>query len=346
MKKSFFIVTLTVLFIIVGYYFYPNKIRKEEDVAGASRIRIGYNTESITSASVIVAYEKKYFQKYNLSPEMVPLKSGKEVVQAMAAGQVDVGLGGLTNFMPAMAKDAPMRFIAASAASPSYIFVRPNENINRFTDLYGKTVSVTSKGINELIFRTAINRENIDTGKMKFIEIERAYNVSALLNKKAVDAAVVSEQDTEMFLKAGAIVLPEWESKGYSQEAEPRNFIAVRSDFLNKQEAVVEKFLEACIDAHRLISANPKEAAELLVKHIKEGSAGAVNHSPEKIVEQWSNKEIVNMIWQDPGITMDLAKKAREVGVMDKDLTIEQAFDLRFEKKLEAAQEEIYGRKN
>lgn len=343
MKKIYLFVGLVVL-LVGGYFIF---IQKPKHInSGLIPVRIGYNTESITNVSIIVAYEKGYFQKHGISPQMVPLKSGREVMQALAAGQVDLGIGGFANFMQAMAKGAPIRYIAASASSPSFIFIRPNENLNRLADLYGKTVSVTTNGINELIFRTAMGQENINTDNMKFADIERAYQVAALIDKKAVDAVIVSEQDTEMLLKAGAIVLPEWETKGYADQAEPRNSIVVNLDFLNRQESAVESFLDAIIDSHRLINGAPMEAAELLVKHIKEGSGGAIVHSPEKIVRQWENKEIINIIWQDTSITMKLTEKAKEIGAIDKELALQDVYDLRFESKLAAAQKEIYGETN
>lgn len=309
-------------------------------------VRIGYNTESIANASIIVAYEKGYFQKHGISPQMVPLKSGREVMQALAADQVDLGIGSITNFMQAMAKGAPIRIIAASASSPSFIFIRPNENLSKFTDLYGKNVLVNASGINDLFFRLAMNEENIDLNKMQFADIERAYQVIALMEKKAVDAVIVSEQDAEVLIKAGAVILPEWETKGYAKRFLPRNSVVINTGFLNRQETAVENFLNAIADAHRLINGHPTEAADILSKHIKDGSGGAVIRLPEEIAGQWKNKEVINMIWQDPAITMELVKKARELGIIDKELALQDVYDLRFENKLTAAQKEIYGETN
>lgn len=343
MKKIYLFIGLIVL--LVGGYLIVAQKPKNID-SNLIPVRIGYNTESVANASIIVAYEKGYFQKYGISPQMVSLKSGREVMQALAAGQVDLGLGSFTNFMQAMAKGAPMRIIAASASSPSFIFIRPNENLNKFTDLYGKNILVNASGINDLFFRAVMNEEKIDLNKMKFADIERAYQVIALMDKKAVDAIVVSEQDTETLIKAGAVVLPEWEAKGYAERFLPRNSIVINTEFLNQQESVVENFLNAIADAHRLINGNPAEATDILSNHIKNGSGGAVIRLPEEIAGQWKNKEVINMIWQDPEITMKLAKIAREIGAIDKELSLQDVYDLRFESKLAATQKEIYGETN
>lgn len=338
MKKWPYAAAVLIALLLIA--FFAAKPKKEEP--SVDKIRIGYNTESLTNASVIVAYEKKYFEKNGLLTEMVPLKGGKEVRQALAAGQVDIGLGGFTNFMTAMAAGAPMKFIAASASSPSYVFVRPGENVNKIQDLYGKTICSGAAGINDIIFRIVMEKEGINVEKMKFVDIERELQVPALMEKKAMDAVVVSDQDTEMLLKAGAVVLPEWESKGYAEFDEPRNSIVVNTDYLAMNEKAVEKFLDACADAHRLIASNPDEAARLLADHIRKGSDGAVNHLPEVIAEKWKNKKTVNMIWQDPSVTMELAKKAADMKLIDKYLSLSDVYDLRFENKLKKIQSEMY----
>lgn len=340
MKKTYLLIGLVI--VLVGGYFMI--VRKAETVdRDLMPVRIGYNAESITNAAMMIAYEQNYFQEHGVFPQMVPLKSGREVMQAMAAGQVDLGIGGFANFAQAMAKGAPVRYIAASASSPSFVFVRPNENLRSFTDLYGKIISASFGGINDLIFRTAMRREDIDTSRMQFTDIERAYQVAALIDKKAIDAIVVSEQDTEGLLGAGAVALPEWQLKGYDKKSEPRNSIVVNSEFLDQQERAVEGALDALIDAHYLIGGSPAMAAEIVAKHIQEGSSGAVIHTPENIAKQWTNKDIVNMIWQDPGVIMKLAQTAREMGIIDKELAVGDIYDLRFKDKLAAAQEAIYG---
>jgi len=64
---------------------------------------------------------------------------------------------------------------------------------------------------------------------------------------------------------------------------------------------------------------------------------------PADIVKQWKNGEITNMIWQDPNITMELVRKAEEIGIIERELSLEEVFDLRFADKLKTAQTEIYG---
>lgn len=348
MKKILFATMLAVLIIAAGSYVSFKKMNgtKEEKAQNMPEIKIAYSPESLQDVSIIIAYEKKYFEKYGLTPNMIPLNGGREVVQSMVSGQADFGTATVVNFLPAMVEDAPIRIIAGPVSSPAYVLVRPNENIKSFTDLYGKTIAVPPKGANELALKVVLSDENIDVSKIKFLYIEKTYNTSALFDTKAADAVVVSDQDTEQLMKRGAIVLPAWEEKGYLKNMPPRNFIAANEDFINQHGDIVKKFLEAYIDSERLIKNNPQEAAELLAAHTKRESGGAINYEVEDILKKWQNKTIVNAIWQDPSIAMKFVKKAVEVGIIDKELTQSQAFDTRFQEMLEVAQNEIYGQQN
>lgn len=188
--------------------------------------------------------------------------------------------------------------------------------------------------------------ENLDFNKVQYTDTDTAYIVSALMQRRSVDAVVVSEQDTEALLAAGAIILPEWIQKGYDKKIEPRSNVAVNTNFLSSNQRIIEEFIDAYIDAHRLIAEKPKEAAQAVADHIKRVSAGGVVQDPAKIIEQWENKEIENMVWHDPALILRLANQAKEMELVKKDLTISDIYDLHFQSKLEKAQNEISAAKN
>ena len=330
------------LVVIVGYGLSGSK--PEAVTSDLVPVRIGYNAGSIGNASVIVALEKGYFEDRGISPQPLALKSGSEIAQALAAGQVDFGIGGFANLMTLLSKGAPFRIITASSSAPSYLFVRPNGELNRLTDLYGK--NMVSGGTSGLSFRMAMKELGLDADQVNMSDLDRSYQVIALMEKKAVDAIMVSEQDVAAFGKAGAVVLPEWEEEGYSSRFIPRNSYAVRMEFLDQNEDVVGSLLMALADAHRLIKSDPGEAARVLSEHISRMSDGAVVRSAEEIVRGWQYKEILNTVWQDPTVTMELIDMAAETGMIDRPLSIEEVFDLRFASELATLQDEIYGSEN
>jgi ABC-type nitrate/sulfonate/bicarbonate transport system substrate-binding protein len=340
LPRIYLFIVLIVLIAIASLIFSRPPRQTNQDLIP---LKIGYNVENLNNASLIIALEEEYLQKRGISPQIVPLKSGREVMQALAANQIDIGIGGFINFMPAIAKGAPIKVLTTIVSSPSFLFVRPDNGLQNFNDLLGKRVALTVGGTNDLFFRLALSRENIDSSQIEFVDIDKSFLATALVTKEAVEAVVASEQDMALIIKSGAIIFPAWTAKGYGHEVQPRNSIMVNTAWLDNHEEIIENFLAALSDAHRLLVANPLSAAEIVAKNIKTNSDGAIIHDPENIVKQWQNREMVNTIWQDPSLLMQLVDKASEMGIVTKKLNMTDVYDLRFNAKLIKDQQEIYG---
>ena len=334
--KKYIYAAVSLLVVLAAIIFWPGSDSNSNEV---DKIRIGYNAQSINSSVLSIANKKGYFQNHGLNVEILPLKGGEEVRLALIAGQIDIGLAGLADIMPLLTGGVPIRIIAPATAAPTYMFVRPGENIKTFQDLYGKTVLVSTGGTNDLIWHAAMSKENIDIKKIKTVDVERAYRVTALMNQRLADAAVVAEQDASALLEAGAVPMEEWEAKGYTHPVS-RGSIIVNVDFMNKNEDLMNKFIDGYSDAHRLIKDDPYEAANIVVGQIREVSGGAINHSADVIREQWTGGGLKNVIWEDPVSSMDLVVQGKLTGLIDRDLSMEEIYDLRFEDKLKSLQQE------
>jgi NitT/TauT family transport system substrate-binding protein len=85
------------------------------------------------------------FAKYGLDLQVSELASGARLQQALAAGSVDIGFGGGTDFV-AVFKGAPVRAVAALAGPPFDfgITVRADGPIRAVADLKGAKVGVTT----------------------------------------------------------------------------------------------------------------------------------------------------------------------------------------------------------
>ncbi|MFH2063541.1 MAG: ABC transporter substrate-binding protein [bacterium] len=341
-KRTYFLLGLGALIVLALGFWLASTNQPEEIVdSGLFPVNVGYNAQSIGNVSIILAQEMGYFEDHGLSVQLLPLKSGSEVRQALVSGQVDLGLAGFTNFLNVMSQGAPLRVITTTIASPSYVFVRPDGELRNLSDLVGH--DVVAGGTTNLSLRQALKEQGVDPSKVTISNLDRSYQVTALMDKKAVGAVLVSEQGVTDMVAAGAIILPEWDEKGYADRYMPRNSLVVNTDFLNQHEAEVRGFLAAMVDSQRLIRDNPDEAARLLCDHIRQVSGGALDYRPEDIVQTWRNGDISNMVWQDPTVAMGLADMAFETELIDHPLTMDEIFDLRFETELSAWQNEIYG---
>jgi ABC-type nitrate/sulfonate/bicarbonate transport system substrate-binding protein len=87
------------------------------------------------------------FAKDDLEIERIDLVGGAKLHQAMAAGAIDVALGGGTDLL-FVAKGSPEKAVAALGTSPANlaILVRTDSPVQRVADLKGKKIGATTVG--------------------------------------------------------------------------------------------------------------------------------------------------------------------------------------------------------
>ncbi|MDO8556101.1 MAG: ABC transporter substrate-binding protein [Nanoarchaeota archaeon] len=333
-KLTLLLITFAILFVTAVIYFEISSSRHDKDL-----IRIGYNAESLYHGPIMIANDKGIFERYGLKVELVPLKSAKETQQALAMGSINLGSAGVTNFFIAIANEAPVKVIAPMAASPTQLFVRPNEE-RKITDLSGKIIASQRGGASNLALGYALDRENVSLDGIKFVDIEKSVRPIALMDKRIVDAVAAGEYEERIYLDYGAVLLEEWETKGYSNKSFPRTVIAVNTNFMRNNKKATELFIDAFIESQKFIEENPGEAAVIIAKHMNDKSRGIIDLSKDDIMESWIKLKYT--IWYDPQELVELSKIAKNIGDLKSNLDVDQIFDESFKDKLEDAQNEIY----
>lgn len=303
-------------------------------------LRVGHNIESVNHAPVAIATNMKLFEKHGISVEIIPLKSGKEVRQALAAGTIDVGSSGATNFFIPIANGAPVKIIGPLAASPTQAFVRPDGSVRTFQDLIGKTVAARLGSSSNIALGRALLKEGIDFKSITFVDIDSSFRPLALMDKKIVDLAIGGDYQEKIYEDAGAILFKAWVEKGYAHQTSPRTSLAVNINSLRNKKDAIGLFLDAILEAERFIQTNPSEAAQSLSDYLIKESSGVGSFSPEDILEAW--KTVRYSAWRDPNDFVDLAQVAYDVGDIKTVLTLADIFDFTFREKLENAQHLIY----
>lgn len=342
MKRKIFYGILGVCLVILlvsAFHIFSNPAPK------TNLISVGYPMAYIDCAPFIVAYTKGFFNEHNVTIETVPLNSGNEVKLALSAGQIDIAFGSAAIFFIPISKGVPIKIIAPMSFNHRYLYVRPDNKIRTFEDLIGKTIAISTGGINEYEIRRVLKKENIDATKINFVSIEKVNRPIALMEKKIVHAVIASQHDVAKYSELGAVLLEEWGTKGYDSQDRPEAIIAIDEEFKRSDPQLVEQFIDALIEGHEFIKSNPEEAAEIVSSYIKNESEGASVYSSEDINAMWKNGKIKYNLWYDPTILVEMSKIAVEVGQIDSNLTLEQIYDLSFEEKLKDAQNEIYSTK-
>lgn len=334
-RKLIYSVLFIGLALLAIYLFYFRPVTNKE-----TKLRLGYDTTSIVDAPIIIANDTGIFSKHGLNVELITLQSSKELQQALAAGTMDIGSSGATNFFIPISKGAPVKIIAASTVSPTLVFVDPKSNIKTFGDLINKNVAARVGSISNFSLGYALVKENINFSSIKFTDIDSITRPIALMNKKIVDAAVAGADDLKTYSDLGAVVLEEWNTKGYANKPFPRSDIAVNTNFLNSNKKMVGLFIDAFIESQKFIKDNPDEAARIVAEHVKKGTEGVNDFSAEDVKQAWEGTKYV--LWYEPSDLVEISKVAKEIGDIKSSLTLDQIYDSSFEAKLKNAQSEIY----
>ena len=305
--------------------------------------------EGIDHAPMIIGYERSFFKEAGLHARLIPLASGGEVKQALAAGSADIASGGAFNFLIAIAKNAPVKIVAFSSLTPLYLYVRPDSGLDTFKKLEGRNIACRPGGNSELVIRYISRREGFDAHTITCVDIDKSLRPQALMKSKIIDATLAGNNEMNKTEEAGAVLHKEWIGKGYSDLSIPGAAViynvAINTDSISKNPDILKAFVSAFIKTQSYIEAYPEESAKILNNYLANTTAGVIAPSVEQITKLWKERKEAYMTWQDPNILVELSSLAKEVGMIDRALTKEELFDLTFENELKKAQEDIYGKK-
>jgi len=99
-------VGLAVLVILLVYGTYNFYTTTQETIT------VGYLPSNHDSA-LFVADAKGYFQKAGIKVQLVPFRSGYEIIEAANKNMIDIGYCGITPITSAISKNASIKIVAA-----------------------------------------------------------------------------------------------------------------------------------------------------------------------------------------------------------------------------------------
>lgn len=151
-------------------------------------------------APLYLGVEKGFFEVEGLRLEPKTAPTGAAILPAINAGELQFGFSSVPALMQAAVQGLPIRIVAqGSQAGPGKssrfegILVKDGGPIRKPADLEGATIAVNSiKSIGPLLIDAALEREGIDSSKVKYTEISFS-EANAALDSGRVDAAYQTE---------------------------------------------------------------------------------------------------------------------------------------------------------
>jgi len=145
-------------------------------------------------APVMIAQQKGWFTDAGITLNVTMASAGATIIQAMAAGQIDIGYVNSVSAVQAISNGLPLvAFRDNDTQTTQGVYALKSGPIKTAKDLEGKTIAVSGlKGLADLTSQAPLEADGVDWSKVKLVQIAPADQEQALATGQ-VDAVWFSE---------------------------------------------------------------------------------------------------------------------------------------------------------
>ncbi len=235
-----------------------------------------------------VSYIKEIAPKCGIKVEEHVFAKGLDVMQAIIAGELDVGATASEAAISGRAGGAPIYVVAGFAKGGARLVGRGDLNLKSIKDLKGKRVGVTRGGIQEVLLLAELQQAGLTASDQPGKDVRLVFLAYADLNQallgKNIDVMMQSEPQSSQAI-----------NKGFGNEimkpyntpiGEPVRTMVMTEKFYKERRPVAEKFMRCFVEATRTFIDN-KAVAEKYVREVvfkgqitKDDFEDAIGNSP------------------------------------------------------------------
>lgn len=267
-----------------------NDTQKKGEDHKAVTIRVAY-FPNITHAQALIGLADGTFAKAlgpNIKIERKSFNAGPEEIEALLAGEIDLGYIGPGPAINGYIKsNGALKIIAGATNAGAVLVVRKDAGIKKVADLAGKKVAVPQFGnTQDLSLRQIMNTNNLKStdkgGNVQILQVKNP-DILSLFSQKKLDAALVPEPWGARLVKdAGGKILLDW-NQVWRQGKYTTAVVIVSSKFLKEHPDLVHKWLVAHLDLTNKIIKNPEGSKKAINSQIKQLTGKDL---PKKILDQ------------------------------------------------------------
>lgn len=294
--------------------------KAENDEKGDSSdkkvIKIG-SILALGTATPFVATEKGFYDDSNISIEVTQFSDGSALMEAFAAGELDIALSGVIPIATWVSKGIDMKVVAAANGGGHVLMTRNDTGITSVGDLKGKTIAEPNIAtVTDALLRSKILGDaQLDPEKdVTLISgMKPADMATVLMVTKEVDAMITWEPFAAQAEKEyeDIVVLydtpKEIKEETGSDAFYPVNVVAASQDFIDNRSDELTEFLEIYKKTVDYINTDESSNAVL----------AKVLNLEESVIE--SARERIDYTFDiDEEATMETLKWANELGYIEK----------------------------
>jgi NitT/TauT family transport system substrate-binding protein len=198
-----------------------------------------------------VSYIKEIAPKCGIKVEERVFAKGLDVMQAIIAGEIDVGTTASEAAISGRAGNAPIYVVAGFAKGGARLVAGHGSNIKTVKDLKGKKVGVTRGGIQEVLLMAELQKAGLTADAAPGKDVQLVFLAYADLNQallgKNIDAMMQSEPQSSQAI-----------NKGFGTEmlkpydtpiGEPVRTMVMTEKFYTTKRPLAEKFMRCFVQA-------------------------------------------------------------------------------------------------
>lgn len=225
------------------------------------KARLAQNLSPI-SGLTIVATQQGFFSKEGLDITVSNFTSGKQCLDTAVGGGADIATTAEAPTTAAAMAGLPIAFLARMEYSDDKTVASSKSGIKTKADLKGKKIAFTAGTGSEVYTDTLLKSAGLTRNDVTLVSLQPHEMLPALASGSidAFDSWEPHISNAKKALGAGAVSV---DTKGIYSET--FNIVVTR-DYLKNNEALMEKFLKALIEAEAWMKANPKEAIDVVAK--------------------------------------------------------------------------------
>lgn len=277
--------------LCAGAAAFPVQAETEESV----QIRVG-SLLAIGTAAPFVAEELGYYEESGLEISVSEFADGAAIMEAFAAGELDVALVGIAPAATWFEKGIDLKVVAGTNGGGHVLMTRADSEIEKVEDLKDKMVAAPSVAtVTDALLRDVILKDaGLDPDKDLVLipGMKPADMATALMATGEVDAIVTwepfaSEAEAEYGddIRILYDAAPELMEKNDMENFYPGNVVIASGDFIESHEDALNTFLE--IHQKTTDYLNEDEGANELLASVLQLDVSVVENSRKRTDFHW-----------------------------------------------------------
>ncbi|HEX8323324.1 MAG TPA: ABC transporter substrate-binding protein [Tepidisphaeraceae bacterium] len=293
-------------------------------------IKVGTN-RALGTVTPYVGRAHGEFAARGVTLDIVDFQDGSVLMEAFAAGQLDVAFLGIAPSAIWQSKGVPLKVVAAANGGGHVLLTRTNTGINDLKGLAGKKIATPKPGsVVDTLLRAHVLGELAGLNAEKDVQIvpgvAPADMPAALFVSREVDAAITWEpfatQAATRFkgVKVLFDAAAEWRKLHPTGPLYPVNVVIARGSFIKDHPGALRDFLAGYADTVRFINDKPNVANAIIASELKLDAS----------VVATARQRIDYTVTLDPQAALQTLQWSAKLGYLKQLPTAEKLFDFTY----------------